>query len=149
MKKFHSFRIWSYLCSLMHDSEVMCRKKADTPWSINRVLTAHTLSEHTSLVGGALSRRLLLWPRSAGWWSGSGASAASLASWRSSCRSRRLGTVRRRRSPCASGTTSAAVCGGCCRSRADIEWRRGLRGRAGTRSRSCLWRLRLTSWRWS
>jgi len=30
MKSFHSFRMWSYLCSLMHDSEVMCRQKVDT-----------------------------------------------------------------------------------------------------------------------
>jgi len=41
MKSSHSFRIWFYLCSLMHDSEVMCLKKVDTPWSIYRDFTVN------------------------------------------------------------------------------------------------------------
>jgi hypothetical protein len=43
MKSFHSFRIWFYLCSLIYDSEVMCRKKVDTPWSIYRDFTVYHL----------------------------------------------------------------------------------------------------------
>ena len=45
MKSFHSFRIRFYLCSLIYDSEVMCLKKVNTPWSIYQDLTVTSLFE--------------------------------------------------------------------------------------------------------
>ncbi len=36
---YFSIRICFYHCSMARGSEVMCRKKVDTPWSIYRVFT--------------------------------------------------------------------------------------------------------------
>jgi len=61
LKSFRSFRILFYLCSLMYDSEVMCRQKVDTPWSIYRDFTVRLFLD--LLIGLIYWTSMVFWAR--------------------------------------------------------------------------------------